>query len=388
MRAGEGVALAAVVFWYSIYMAASKKDIGARLLRLGTCLLLLAAAAAGRGGRLLGRDLASVPAQNSGAGDAVTTASDGATVIDTTSLAWDIPGYGGPVPVAVTIRDGVVAEVRPVLPNDETPLFFGTLEEAGLWKAWNGLPVEVAVTTRVDAVTGATYSSNAAIANVRTALATAASSQVLLEAAIGTPKVRTVVVFLVILAAAVVPLVTRSRKVRTVLLAFDIAVLGLWNGLFLSHARLIGWAGSGLRGTWADVGASLLLLAMAFLYPLFGRPQHYCLQVCPFGAAQELAGRIPARKWRLSPRLVRALTAFRRLLWAALMLALWTGIWADWLDWELFAAFAWRAAPPLLLALAVAVLILAIFVPRPYCRFACPTGTLFKLAESNDKVNS
>ncbi len=374
--------------WYYIRMSIHSGDFFARALRVAVCLLLLAAAAAGRGGRLLGRDLASIPARNPGEGNAVTTASDGATVIDTTSLAWDISGYGGPVPVAVTIRDGVVAEVRPVLPNDETPLFFGTLEEAGLWKKWNGLPVEVAVTTRVDAVTGATYSSNAAIANVRTALATAASAQVLLEAAIGTPKARTVIAFLVILAAAVLPLVTRSRKVRTVLLALDIAVLGLWNGLFLSHARLIGWAGSGLRGTWADVGASLLLLAMAFLYPLFGRPQHYCLQVCPFGAAQELAGRIPARKWRLSPRLMRVLTAFRRLLWAALMLALWTGIWADWLDWELFAAFAWRAAPPLLLALAVAVLILAIFVPRPYCRFACPTGTLFKLAESNDKVNS
>ena len=369
-------------------MNAHVNDFIARLLRVCACLLLVAAAAAGRGGRLLGRDLVSIPTRDSDTADAFTTAEDGATVIDTTTLAPDISGYGGPVPVAVTIRDGVVTEVRPVLPNDETPLFFGTLEEAGLWKKWNGLPVEVAVTTRVDAVTGATYSSNAAIANVRTALATAASAHVLLEAAIGTPKVRSVVAFLVILAAAVLPLVTRARKVRTALLALDIAVLGLWNGLFLSHARLIGWAGAGLRGWWWDVGASLLLLAMAFLYPLFGRPQHYCLQVCPFGAAQELAGRIPTRKWRLPPRLVRALTAFRRLLWGALMLSLWTGLWADWLDWELFAAFAWRAAPPLLLALAVAVLVLAVFVPRPYCRFACPTGTLFKIAESNEKVNS
>ena len=366
-------------------MAESTKNIFAHLLRICTCLLLVAAAAVGRGGRLLGRDLESIPTQDSHTENAFTTAEDGATVIDTTSLTPDISGYGGPVPVAVTIRNGVVAEVRPVLPNDETPLFFSSLEEAGLWKKWNGLPVEVAVTARVDAVTGATYSSNAAIANVRTALATAAATEVLLEAAFGTPKARTVIAFLVILAAAVVPLVTRSRKVRTVLLVLDIAVLGLWNGFFLSHARMIGWAGAGLRGWWYDVGASLLLLAMAFLYPLFGRPQHYCLQVCPFGAAQELAGRIPARKWRLSPRLVRALTAFRRLLWCALMLSLWTGLWAGWLDWELFAAFAFHAAPPLLLALAVVVLVLAIFVPRPYCRFACPTGTLLKLAESKEK---
>ena len=364
-------------------MIVRSNDFMARILRLVACLLLLAAAAAGRSGRLLGHDLVSIPAQASDAENALTTADDGAIVITSSMNGPGVFGYGGPVPVTVTIRDGVVAGVRPVLPNDETPLFFSSLEEAGLWKKWNGMPVEVAVTARVDAVTGATYSSNAAIANVRTALATAVAFEV--RSSAGTPKARTVVAFLVILAAAVIPLVTRSRKVRTILLALDIVVLGLWNGLFLSHARLIGWVGAGLHGTWADVGAALLLVAMAFLYPLFGRPQHYCLQVCPFGAAQEFAGRIPVRKWCLSPRLMRALTELRRLLWGALMLSLWVGLWAGWLDWELFAAFAFRAAPPLLLALAVAVLILAIFVPRPYCRFACPTGTLFKLAEATER---
>ena len=364
-------------------MIVRSNDFMARILRVGACLLLLAAAAAGRGGRLLGRDLVSIPTRNSDTEDALTTAEDGARIIYSSALVPDVSGYGGPVPVAVTIRDGAVAGVSPVLPNDETPLFFSSLEDVGLWKKWNGLPVEVAVTARVDAVTGATYSSNAAIANVRAALAAAAAVEVRTSA--GAPKARTVFAFLVILSAAVVPLVTRSRKVRTGLLVLDIAVLGLWNGLFLSHARMIGWAGAGLHGTWADVGAALLLIVMAFLYPLFGRPQHYCLHVCPFGAAQELAGRIPARKWRLAPRLVRALTQLRRLLWGALMLSLWTGLWAGWLDWELFAAFAFRAAPPLLLVLAVAVLVLAVFVPRPYCRFLCPTGTLFKLAESKEK---
>ena len=188
---------------------------------------------------------------------------------------------------------------------------------------------------------------------------------------------------LVLLLAAVVPLVTKSRRWRTVQLALDVGVLGLWSGSFLSTARLLGWAGSGLRGSAADWATALLLLSMAFLYPLFGRPSHYCLHACPFGAAQELAGRIPARKRTLPPRLVRALTAFRRGLWAALMLAAWCGAWTRWTGWELFGAFAWRAVPPLLLALAAAFLVLAVFTPRPYCRFVCPTGTLLKLAEAN-----
>ncbi len=187
----------------------------------------------------------------------------------------------------------------------------------------------------------------------------------------------------VLLLAAVVPLVTKSRRWRTVQLWLDVAVLGLWTGSFLSTARLVGWAGSGLPGGLFEWVQALLMLSMAFLYPVFGRPSHYCLHVCPFGAAQELAGRLPVRKWSLSPAAIRALAEFRRTLWAVLMLATWCDAAARWMEWELFGAFAWAAVPPLVVAFAVAFLALAVFTPRPYCRFVCPTGTLFKLAEAN-----
>ena len=95
-------------------------------------------------------------------------------IIDSTDLAPGATGFGGPVPVEVEIREGVVARVSPKLPNDETPAFFERLEAAGFWQSWDGLPVAEAATARVDAVTSATYSSKAAIAHVRAALASAA----------------------------------------------------------------------------------------------------------------------------------------------------------------------------------------------------------------------
>jgi uncharacterized protein with FMN-binding domain len=193
----------------------------------------------------------------------------------------------------------------------------------------------------------------------------------------------TAAALLVLLLAAIVPLFAKSRAWRTVQLALDVAVLGLWSGLCLSLARLVGWSSASLPDDAAQSAAALLMLAMAFLYPLFGRPSHYCLHACPFGAAQELASRLPLPKWSLPPRLVRILTAFRRALWALLMLALWLGLSSDWLGWEFFGAFAWSAVPPPVLALSLAFLALSAFVPRPYCRFVCPTGTLFKLAETH-----
>lgn len=365
---------------------AKRKDIGSHLLRLAACLLMLAAAAVAHNGKVLGR---SVARESSGTGpaSAVRIAPDGTRVADSSALAVAVDGYGGPVPVEVEERKGRVAKVSPVLPNDETPMFFGLLDEAGFWHSWDELSVEEALSLQVDAVASATYSSRAAIANVQAALGALADGEVAPAATFPRrPPAETLAALAVLLAAAVLPLFprTRTRRWRTVLLVLDIAVLGVWNDLFLSLDRLVGWATNGLPGTPADAAAALLLLAMAFLYPLFGRASHYCLHACPFGALQELASRLRLPKAHLAPGPVRALAAFRRLLWAAVMLSLWCGLEAPWTGWELFGAFAWRAVPVLVTALAVAAVALSAFVPRAYCRFLCPTGTLLKTAEAPD----
>ena len=378
----------------------TKRDIIAHLFRLVACLLLIAAGAMMQSGKIFGRSLRPAPepaavAPDAGAaepGDGVVHAEGDAVFIDSTALASGVSGYAGPVPVLVRVEGGRIVSVTPKRPNDESPMFFKRLDEAGLWHAWDGLPPEVAATSHVDAVTSATYSSRAAIENARAAFAAAAAAKGAAvpetasapRAAAPGVSLRSAAALAVLLAAAFVPFFTKSRRWRTIQLWLDLAVLGLWCGTFLSTARLLGWAGSGLPHATADLAVALLLLATALLWPLFGRPAHYCMHVCPFGAAQELVSRLPMRKWRLSPTLVRRLTALRRVLWAALMLSLWLGAGAHWLDWELFGAFAWRAAPPLVLALAALFVVLSAFVPRPYCRFVCPTGTFFKLAESNN----
>ena len=188
---------------------------------------------------------------------------------------------------------------------------------------------------------------------------------------------------LVLASAAALPVLARSRSYRTLQLSLDVAVLGFWNGTFLSTASLVGWAAEGLPPDPGELCAALLMLAMAFLWPLFGRPSHYCLWACPFGAAQELAGRLFARKSSLPPALVRRLEAFRRGLWGALVLLSLCAGWSQWMEWELFAAFAWRSVPVLVLSIAALCIALSAFVHRPYCRFVCPTGTFLKLSETN-----
>jgi len=88
-------------------------------------------------------------------------------VIDTTEIGKDVIGYKGPVPVQISIKNGKVESVV-ALENEETPKFF---ERASvILGSWNGLKVEKAKKLEVDAVSGATYTSNAIIENVRLGL--------------------------------------------------------------------------------------------------------------------------------------------------------------------------------------------------------------------------
>lgn len=72
----------------------------------------------------------------------------------------DIKGFNGPTPLQIAMdKDGKIIEVR-VLPNDETPNFLNRVINAGFLNSWNGLTAKEALNKEVDAVSGATYSSN------------------------------------------------------------------------------------------------------------------------------------------------------------------------------------------------------------------------------------
>lgn len=72
---------------------------------------------------------------------------DGSVRLNTSELGKDIVGYGGNVPLEITLRDGKVENIR-ALTNSETPDFF-RLASALLTK-WNGQTIEDAQKIGVD----------------------------------------------------------------------------------------------------------------------------------------------------------------------------------------------------------------------------------------------
>ena len=387
----------------------------ARLLSLVVVVLILAAAAILRDGRILGHDLREAHEAKALKNDTLEVTPDGAFVVNTKPLAKDVQGYGGPVPLKIHIKDGRVAAVE-AEPNAESPDFFNRAKE--LLNHWQNKSVDEALAEDVDAVSGATFSSKAIIANMQRGLAYAKQHGQLGEdgsvgalgtsaspieggsaGALGTsapPIVGSVsnsvgaletsappiVALIVVLLGAVVPLFYNNRRLHLVQLAVNVVVLGLWTGTFVSYTLFLRVFSGGVSlSAIGALAAPLLMLIVALIYPLAGRSGHYCANICPFGSAQELAGKLSRRKLRITPRVLKLLSVLRNLLWGVLMALLLTGTCTAWIDYELFTAFLYSSASVWVTVLAALFLVLSVWVPRPYCRFVCPTGALIKSVE-------
>ena len=365
------------------------------LLSLLACFLMMVAISLRRDGRFWGKEpnVTQSLGNNSTHGEPLNDGTDflkelesGSVIIDTTVLGREINGYSGPTPLKIYLRDGVVIQIE-ALPNQDTPEFFSATLEEGFREQWYGKDALAALQTSVKPVTGATYSSTAFIQNVRTGLsaylamrernATMESLSPVLP--VWRPSLKFICGLVVALAAAILPFFMKHKYYRIIQLALNVIVLGFWCGAFVSHTLVVKYLAQGVQD-WNAL-LPLILLVMAFVYPFFGRKSHYCMQACPFGSLQELAGKCTKKKLPISVKWLKRLEVFRQVLWALLLLTMWCGVGFAWMDNEPFSAFLFRTAPPIALTLAVLFALLSFFMNRPYCRFVCPTGSLLKFAE-------
>ncbi|MGL4851851.1 MAG: 4Fe-4S binding protein [Phocaeicola sp.] len=347
-----------------------------QVVRLLTCLLLIAAVAITQSQKILGRELQAVEQ-----GDEVVTHRANETVVTTTDIGSDIIGYGGSIPLQISLIDHKIREII-LLKNAETPSFLKRVEKRILPQLIGLTPQQV-LSAQIDGVSGATLSSNALVATVNRGM------NHLLET--GVTEMATDWSFLysykfwltllVALAGAIVPLFLKDKRYRLFQLVLNVGVLGFWSGSFLSYALFVNYLTNGVN-LWLSI-LPLLFLITAFIYPLFGKKNHYCTWLCPLGSLQELAGKSVKRKWHLSPRLLKYLNRFHDLLWAALMLLMWSGVAFSWMDYEPFSAFLFEQASIPVLVIAALSLALSFFINRPYCRFVCPTGCLIQLSQKN-----
>ena len=159
-----------------------------------------------------------------------------------------------------------------------------------------------------------------------------------------------------------------------------VGYVGLANHDLLSLALFGGWAISGLAFEAAP--GLVLLAAAALVVPWATRRQFYCHQVCPHGAAQQLAGKVFRRRWTVPAKITHLLELAPILLLAFGLLSLLIGWQFNLANIEPFDAWAWRTAGVATLVIAGVGLAASLFIPQAYCRFGCPTGALLNFVRA------
>ena len=192
----------------------------------------------------------------------------------------------------------------------------------------------------------------------------------------------TCVLFLALSLAAWLVLKKRSRRGIFLLTVFSVIYFGFWRkGCICPIGAIQNVTLSLFDGGYVPplVAVAFFILPLVFAL-LFGRV--FCAAVCPFGAIQDLMILLPVRVPR-SLAAILGLVPHIYLGLAVLYAATGTAYVICRLD-PFVPLFRFGGDLPIMLT-GIGLLILGIFVARPYCRFLCPYGVLLNWASKVSK---
>ncbi|HNW81690.1 MAG TPA: 4Fe-4S binding protein [bacterium] len=281
-------------------------------------------------------------------------------------------GYGGQFKIVIGINnDNKVAGVEMGRSN-ETPGFTEMIRSKGFFNQWNGLDLSSAISKKVDTVTGATMSTSSIKIMVQKNISEYLGEKIEIE-----QTDRFSYIFYISIVVLIYSLISffipkRTFKFRLYHLILLVIFMGFLGGYALSIETF--------KNSFISENASflsLVLFVLALLLPLFTGKNFYCTQVCPFGALQELTGKIPAKKISIKADALKILNVFKKLFFLAVFIFLLFKTVDDYTVFEPFSAFQFEEAGIISILIASIMILASTFISKPWCRFFCPTGSLF-----------
>jgi NosR/NirI family transcriptional regulator, nitrous oxide reductase regulator len=291
-------------------------------------------------------------------------------------------GYAGIVPLLIGVDEKLNISKIVVLPNNETGDYVEAIYNNTFIGRWQGTNLEDALQLQVDAVSGATHTSNAVIAGVRQ------TASHVLEADVSVVNETTLwssikdLLFLLAIVLSVVMAYRKGRgRFRTVYLLFVLLIMGLMLNNLLSARLLHGWLLEGF--VWRAHWQSIVVFMLAIALSLAGKRKFYCNYLCPMGALQELTNKItPFKKRKLPGRFAGIST--REIYLTLIAGALLLGFSPELAYMEPFMFFSFNIIGIGMILFGAAVVVLSLFFNQPWCTL-CPTGCLMDTIPVNKK---
>ncbi len=184
-----------------------------------------------------------------------------------------------------------------------------------------------------------------------------------------------VAALLVLLAMVMISFLRKSATLRWVTLAYTLVYLGWVDGGFVSVSHITNGIKMGPAMFLQDLPLLLIIVFTVVTTLFWGRV--FCSSLCPFGALQDFITRlVPRRFQRTVPTRIHDLAIYFKYAVLAFLIVM-ALAYSELSLFQYFEPFgtAFYFSQSLLLWLILAVILAgAVFVPRFYCRYACPLG--------------
>lgn len=293
-------------------------------------------------------------------------------------------GYGGPLVVSIRARrneNGASVNEVILLSHKETPAFMNKINNAGFFREFAGKDVtdNFLVGDDIDAVSGATVSSEGFTAAIREAVHLGAVQHLKLKPTwqeLGWRFGMNEIILIILFTLAFVGVYRRDKTgiyIRRMVMVGALVFVGFYANASIS----LGNMASIVMGYIPSPKQHLLWWIMmigVFGSVIFVGRNIYCHQICPFKVVQDLLQKISGIKLRIKPEIQRkSRVIIFSLSWAALML-IFLSVHPALGSYEPFAmmfslegvGIQWYILPASLLG--------AFFVPSFWCRLFCPVG--------------
>ena len=300
-------------------------------------------------------------------------------------------GYGGPLRLAVGADPRGRIEHVVIFEQNESVPFFRRVLDRNITGALAGQDCTEpdALGTDIDAVSGATISTNAILKASRAAARRIAADGMHLpvppeqNAPIVFGTVEAIILLLVL--AAQVAFLKRfkyRKQFRWITMIGGLAIIGFLCATPISLVNV----NASLLGYWPDWRERLgwYIVFAAFILPILLKGKDtYCTHLCPFGAAQQYLGLVGGAKPRHLPRPLRGFGRWlpRALAWGFIIAALLYRTPGS-TNHEVFGVLFERTGTAFQVGLLVAVLLVSLFVRRPWCRYLCAIRPVADLLRS------
>ncbi len=184
-----------------------------------------------------------------------------------------------------------------------------------------------------------------------------------------------VLVLAAVLALALVAFFRKRTGLRYVALAATVLYIGFLDASFLSISHVTAGIWVGPAVYLRDLRLLLMVVVTVGTTLLWGRV--FCGALCPFGALQDLIERVVPKRFRVRvpDRLHRSGLKLKYVVLAVVLVPALLGSHASLYQYvEPFGTVFFLSPSVLLWTIAAAFLVASAFVPRFYCRYACPLG--------------